>query len=87
MVETCKTAFGRWINQIEETFIAITLGLMTLITLANVVARYIFNSNLLWAVELTVFLFAWLVLLGASYCVKTKTHLGIDVFIGWMPRS
>ena len=87
MVETCKTSFGQWVNQIEETFIAITLGLMTLVTLANVVARYIFNANLLWAVELTVFLFAWFVLLGASYCVKTKMHLGIDVFIGWMPLS
>ena len=27
------------------------------------------------------FLFAWLVLLGASYCVKTKAHLGVDVVL------
>ena len=29
-----------------------------------------FNSNILWAVEFTVFLFGWMVLLGASYAVK-----------------
>ena len=68
-------------DKIEETVIALILGLMTLITFANVIARYGFNSNILWALETTVFLFAWLVLLGASYCVKTHTHLGVDVVI------
>jgi C4-dicarboxylate transporter DctQ subunit len=72
---------GRWINGVEEGLIAIILGLMTIITFANVIARYIFNSNILWALETTVFLFAWLVLIGASYCVKTNTHLGVDVII------
>lgn len=72
---------GRWVNDIEETFIAVILGLMTLITFANVIARYAFNDNILWALEATVFLFAWLVLIGASYCVKTTAHLGVDLII------
>ncbi len=76
-----KTKLGRVINEIEETLIAVILGLMTIITFANVVARYVFNSNILWALETTVFLFAWLVLLGASYCVKTRAHLGVDVVL------
>ncbi len=69
------------LNEIEETFIAVILGLMTAITFANVIARYAFNSNILWALETTVFLFAWLVLIGASYCVKTHAHLGVDVVL------
>jgi C4-dicarboxylate transporter, DctQ subunit len=72
---------GRWVNDIEETFIAVILGLITLITFANVIARYVFNDNILWALEATVFLFAWLVLVGASYCVKTSAHLGVDLII------
>jgi len=75
------TKLGRAINELEETLIALLLGLMTLITFANVIARYVFNSNILWALELTVFLFAWLVLLGVSYCVKTTAHLGVDVVL------
>ena len=74
-------AFARRINSIEENFIAVTLGLMTLVTFANVVARYVFNDNILWALEATVFLFAWLVLVGASYCVKTRAHLGVDLLL------
>lgn len=68
-------------DRIEETLIAVLLGAMTLVTFANVVARYGFNSNILWALETTVFLFAWLVLLGASYCVKVNAHLGVDVLV------
>ncbi|MEM7527759.1 MAG: TRAP transporter small permease [Pseudomonadota bacterium] len=76
-----KTPAGRIIHEIEETLIAVILGAMTLITFANVIARYVFNANILWALEVTVFLFAWLVLLGASYCVKITAHLGVDVMI------
>jgi len=72
---------GKIIDSIEETFIAVTLGLMTLITFSNVIARYVFNSNILWALETTVFLFAWLVLIGTSYCVKKQAHIGVDVII------
>ncbi|NNE81680.1 MAG: TRAP transporter small permease [Silicimonas sp.] len=70
-----------FVDRIEETLIAVLLGLMTLITFANVVARYGFNSNILWALELTVFMFGWLVLLGASYAVKKGAHLGVDIIV------
>ena len=68
-------------DRIEETLISVILGVMTLITFANVVARYGFNKNILWALELTVFLFGWLVLLGASYAVKKGSHLGVDIVV------
>jgi C4-dicarboxylate transporter DctQ subunit len=35
-------------DSIEETLIAAILGAMTLITFFNVIARYVFNSNILW---------------------------------------
>ena len=70
-----------FIDKIEENLIAFLLGTMTLITFANVVARKGFNANILWGLELTVFLFGWLVLLGASYAVKKGAHLGVDALI------
>ena len=78
---------GRIVNEIEESFIAIILGLMTIITFANVIARYVFNSNILWALEATVFLFAWLILVGVSYCVKITAHLGVDAVLNIVPPA
>ncbi|MAZ03773.1 MAG: TRAP transporter permease DctQ [Sneathiella sp.] len=70
-----------FIDSLEETMIAVMLGLMTLVTFANVVARYVFNSNILWGLEVTSILFAWLVILGVSYCVKKTAHLGVDAIV------
>lgn len=79
-----RTGPSGLINSLEETLIALLLGLMTAITFANVIARFVFNSNILWALELTVFLFAWLVLLGASYAVKAHAHLGVDAIVNML---
>ncbi len=75
------------IGRIERLFIAVVLGLMTIITFVNVVARYVFNSNVLWAVEATVYLFAWLVLIGAAHCVAITAHLGVDAVINLFGKT
>ncbi|RMH48471.1 MAG: TRAP transporter small permease subunit [Alphaproteobacteria bacterium] len=91
-----RTALGRAVNAIEETAIAVLIGLMTIITFINVPVRYLFDGvplaapfdfivlpklEFLWAVEMTGFLFAWLVLIGISHLVKLSANLGIDVAI------
>ncbi len=40
------------INWLEETVIALLLAGMTLVTFAQVIARYIFNTGAVWALEL-----------------------------------
>ena len=81
MSYTPTVPISRFINNLEENFIALILAAMTGLTFANVIARYVFNDNILWALEATVYLFAWLVLFGMSYAVKTSAHLGVDVVV------
>ena len=80
-----KGRLSRIVNEIEETAIAILLGGMVLVTFANVVARYGFNASLLWGLEVTLILFAWLVIFGVSYGFKITSHLGVDALINVMP--
>ncbi len=54
------------LNWAEEVFIGLLLATMTLVTFSQVVARYVFNAGAVWALELTTYLFAWLVLFGVS---------------------
>lgn len=81
------SALGRIVDEIEETAIAIILGLMLMITFINVVLRYGFNTGLIWGLEMTSFLFAWLVLLGVSYAVKVTANLGVDAVINMIPSG
>ena len=73
--------FGEWFEKFEERAIAAILGIMVVVTFINVVMRYGFNASFIWSLEITLVLFSWLVLLGMSYCVKKKAHLGVDAVI------
>ena len=74
-------------HHLEEGFIALLLALMTMITFSQVIARYIFGAGFGWALELTTYLFAWLVLFGVSYGIKVGAHIGIDVVVRQFPHG
>lgn len=80
-----NSGLGRFVNSLEENAIALILGAMTAITFTNVVLRYGFNTGLIWGLEMTGFLFAWLVIFGISYSVKVTAHLGVDAVINLLP--
>ena len=54
---------------------------MTVLTFAQVIARYVFNYSFVWALELTTWLFAWLIFLGIPYGVRVGSHIGVDVLV------
>ena len=72
---------GNLFNRLEEAIVALLLAAMTIITFVQVVLRYVFNAGFVWALELTIFLFAWLVLLGMSYGVRVGAHIGVDLLV------
>lgn len=73
------------IERLEEGFIALLFVSMVLVTFTQVVLRYAFGTGLLWAVELTSYLFGWLVLFGASYVLKKRGHIGVDALVKLLP--
>lgn len=75
-----------WFQRLEEGLIALLLALMTLVTFAQVIARYVFNYSFVWALELTTFLFGGLIFLGISYGVRVGAHIGVDAVVKILPR-
>lgn len=57
----------------------VALAFMTLLTFLQVVLRYGFGSGLVWSLEATTYAFAWLVLIGMSYGVRTEAHIAVDL--------
>jgi C4-dicarboxylate transporter, DctQ subunit len=72
------------IHRVEEGLIALILAVMTLLTFLQVVLRYGFNTGFLWALEADFYLFAWLVLIGISYGVRVRSHIGVDALVTLM---
>lgn len=69
----------KYLERAEEALMAIFLVIMTVMTFAQVVMRYVFNSGITWSLEATTFSFGWLVLIGMSVGIRANTHLAVDV--------
>jgi len=75
------------VHRIEEGLIAFILGVMTVLTFVQVVLRYGFNSGLDWQLESNYYLFAWLAMIGISYCVRVRAHIGVDAAVRLLPPT
>jgi len=76
-----------YLHKAEEAFLAFLLAGMVIVTFTQVVARYVFNSGAIWALELTTFFFAWLVILGISYGIRVHSHIGVDALVKLFPPA
>ncbi len=74
-------SINRIIDLFEKFSITFAFAIATLMLFVNVVLRYVFDTGLMWVLELVQYLFAWVVLIGAAHGVKVGIHLGIDIFL------
>ncbi|MHB8948381.1 MAG: TRAP transporter small permease [Rhodoferax sp.] len=77
------------LDRLEEWIISLMLLAMTALTFTQVVMRYVFNSGLSWALELTTVFFAVMIFVGISYGVRVGSHIGVDALVkmlGPQPR-
>lgn len=77
--------FRSVLHRLEESILAVLLCAMTVLTFTQVVMRYGFNAGWLWALEANFYMFGWLVLLGISYGVRVKAHIGVDALVRLLP--
>lgn len=76
----------KWIHNVDDFIASIALVGVISITIVNVIFRYIFNMPILWAEEVSLALYVWLVFVGASSTMKRQGHIGIDYFVGKLPE-
>lgn len=75
-----------WLHHFEERLIGLLLIAMTLLVFVEVVLRFGFNTGIEWAQEVTLYLSAWMVLLGASWGIREGAHIGVDAFVKLLPN-
>ena len=65
--------------RIEDVFIVLTHAAVTVLVIAAVAMRYLFNDPLTWGEELIVGLFVWMVFIGAAAAMRSQMHIRIDM--------
>lgn len=69
------------IGHINQKIAAIGISAGVAVAFTNVVARYAFDASLVWATELSIFLFLWSVFFGAAYCFKKDAHIAVTIVL------
>lgn len=66
---------------------AFSLFVMMCLTIADVAGRYLFNSPILGAFELTEFLVLILIFSFLAYAQSHKAHINVDLFMMFFPKK
>ena len=77
--ENSKVDDKDFVNLLFKPIISILFLLMIIITFIQVIFRYVLNSALPWAGEITIFFFIWVIFLGASITLHKGLHIGVDI--------
>ncbi|GLS41956.1 hypothetical protein GCM10010869_75530 [Mesorhizobium tianshanense] len=73
--------------RLMDAVMALSMLAMIVIVFANVVLRYGFASGILGSVELSRFLFVWIVMLGAVACLRNDDHLQLTTMLEALPAG
>lgn len=72
---------------LAKALIIVISVVMILVTLAQVVFRYVIAAPLPWSEELARYCFVWIVFLGAAVGLSRGIHLGVDLLVNVMPAA
>jgi TRAP-type C4-dicarboxylate transport system permease small subunit len=79
---TASTRIVSWLAagaaRVCRVVYAALLSLLVVTVFAQVLARYVFLAPLVWAEELAVFCFSWVVMLGIALGTRERAHLVCD---------
>lgn len=67
------------INDAEEYLLVGSMAFNVLLVFLQVVMRYVFRNSLSWSEELARYIFLWQTWLGASYAVRQRRHLRVEM--------
>ena len=67
---------GRFLRNCVELYIPVAAFLiMFVVFVVEIAARYLFNKPLAWAYEVTVMCYLWLVIFGACFAYRDRSHV------------
>jgi TRAP-type transport system small permease protein len=75
------------LERVVEWLMALALTVMVALVFGNVVLRYVFNSGIAAAEEISRLMFVWLIFLGAILGLRHHAHLGVELVQARIPRG
>jgi TRAP-type C4-dicarboxylate transport system permease small subunit len=72
---------GAWFDWTIERGLAIVFISFTVLSFAQVIARYAFGRPITWTEEISRYLFVWVVFVGAGVAERSRAHVTLDFLV------
>ncbi len=79
------TRISTYLNALEEACIMFSLVIMGVVLSLQVFCRYALNQPLVWSEELARYLFVWVTFIGASYGMRHRIHISMELLFVRLP--
>ncbi len=77
----------RLVDAVAATAVFAILSAMSVVVLAGVVSRYVFNDALSWSEEFAIWSFTWLIFTGAAVGLGRGGHVAMEVVANLLPEG
>src|SRR5512137_1531851 len=77
---------GDRLGAVERFLMAVSMGALCLLTMANVLVRYFTDISFAFTEEISVALLVIMTLVGASHAFASRHHIAIGWFVEQAPR-
>ncbi len=75
------------VGRAEDTFLALTHGVIAVLVMAAVIFRYFLASPLVWTEEIIMIVFSWMLFIGFANGFRERMHLRIDALLILLPHG
>jgi TRAP-type C4-dicarboxylate transport system permease small subunit len=72
-------------EKILEMICMVFVGAIVFVLFYAVIMRYVFHNPPAWSIEVSRFMFLWMVMFGAALVTREKSHIEIDFIVNWLP--
>lgn len=73
-------------ENLEEILMVLLLAAMSLVMMAQIIARFVFKAGFTWAEEFCRYGFVYSGMLSAGYCTRKGLTLRVDALYNFFPR-
>ena len=67
--------------------LAILFGLVTILTIYQVFARYVLNNPIVWSEEIVRYSMIWIVMLGTAVALRQGLLVSVEIILHIVPRK
>ena len=75
----------RFLRLIEQRLAILCLIVLFGILMLQIVGRFVLEAPVVWSEEIARYVFAWIVFIGASDAIRSRSHIAVDLLPNMLP--